>query len=309
MTQPHQKDFSAISISRQIDRIQAAFSISAREAALSTESDQKLRTVLSDASAAVTHLKTNGSLTKSRSSALYSRWVRLLNHKDQYRIHARFMQIFLQAFNENKKHPATLDLQLYPYSALLRYEHQAGVLKLRLQETVIRMPDGQIRELAQAIGSEDKTAVSRVLSAFMKNPRAQELLEYFNKDLPRQTAPTRTKGSFFNLDEVFERVNNTFFGGKLPKPALKWSAQANKRRMGAYNYRTDTVMINKALDRRKTPPQVIDFVMYHELLHKALGYKTSRSGRRQAHTAEFRKYEKSFPHYEEIEHYLNHLRV
>ena len=143
----------------------------------------------------------------------------------------------------------------------------------------------------------------------MQNPKSRELLDYFMEGLPHKLPSEKSKGSFFDLEAVFERINRDYFGGELEKPRLKWSAQANKRRMGTYNFQTDTIMINKALDCRKTPWQVVDFVMYHEMLHKALGYKTSRSGRRQAHTATFRTYERSFPNYAEIEHYLNHLKV
>ena len=62
-------------------------------------------------------------------------------------------------------------------------------------------------------------------------------------------------------------------------------------------------MINRGLDRSDVPAYVLDFVMYHELLHKALGVKTS-GARRVAHTKEFRDFEKRHPDYERAQAFI-----
>jgi hypothetical protein len=74
--------------------------------------------------------------------------------------------------------------------------------------------------------------------------------------------------------------------------------------MGHYNARTDAVMISRTLDDPRVPPFVLDYVMYHELLHKQLGTRMA-NGRRQAHFAEFRTAEKQFPLFEPANAFLN----
>lgn len=107
----------------------------------------------------------------------------------------------------------------------------------------------------------------------------------------------------FNLDEIFARVSQTYFGGKIAKPKLAWSARGAKYTMGKYNYTTDTLTINRRLNRPDTPEYVLEFLMYHELLHKALGYSVVND-RRRVHTPQFRKLEKKFARYREANDFL-----
>ncbi len=55
-------------------------------------------------------------------------------------------------------------------------------------------------------------------------------------------------------------------------------------------------MISRTLDYADVPAFVIDFVMYHELLHKKLGVAW-RNGRRAVHTPAFRREENRFEQY------------
>lgn len=118
-------------------------------------------------------------------------------------------------------------------------------------------------------------------------------------------SPTRRKDSF-DLEKLFDRVNRTCFGGQLAAPKMKWSARSSKSVMGKYNYTTDTLTINRLLNREDTPVYVIEFLIYHELLHKALGYQVINN-RRRVHTPNFRKLERAFPRYQEANEYLTSL--
>ena len=73
--------------------------------------------------------------------------------------------------------------------------------------------------------------------------------------------------------------------------------------MGKYNYTIDTLTINRRLNRADTPEYVLEFVMYHELLHKALGYSVVNN-RRRVHSPQFRKLEKAFARYREASDFL-----
>jgi hypothetical protein len=62
-------------------------------------------------------------------------------------------------------------------------------------------------------------------------------------------------------------------------------------------------MLSASLDDVNIPDYVLDFAMYHELLHKHLGYYT-RNNRRISHHAEFRELEAQFPQFERAQQYL-----
>ncbi|MFQ5463026.1 MAG: hypothetical protein ACE5E5_10420 [Phycisphaerae bacterium] len=99
-----------------------------------------------------------------------------------------------------------------------------------------------------------------------------------------------------NLDESFDGVNHRYFGGTMARPRLKWSRQFTGRKFGHYDAIHDTVMISCSLDCADVAPHVLDFVVYHELLHKKLG-SDWRHGRANAHTPEFRREERRFEQY------------
>ena len=70
---------------------------------------------------------------------------------------------------------------------------------------------------------------------------------------------------------------------------------------------TDTVMLSVTLDDAGVPDQVVDFVMYHELLHRVLGAPVV-DGRVRAHTPEFRRRERAFPDYDRARSWLDRQR-
>ena len=101
------------------------------------------------------------------------------------------------------------------------------------------------------------------------------------------------------LQESFQRVNRFYFDGMIEQPNL--IVKEGLRTLGTYEYGTDTLAITAAL-LEKT--RLLDYVMFHEILHKALKYK-SNAGRQHSHTTEFRKREQAYPHAELLEKELH----
>jgi hypothetical protein len=99
--------------------------------------------------------------------------------------------------------------------------------------------------------------------------------------------PEQAQGVFHDLSTAFERVRQSHFDGTINRPRLAWSRTFTGRKFGHYDRITDTVMISCSLDRADVPAIALDFVMYHELLHKKLGVSWS-GGRARAHTPEYR---------------------
>ncbi|MBD3304258.1 hypothetical protein GF343_03865 [Candidatus Woesearchaeota archaeon] len=103
------------------------------------------------------------------------------------------------------------------------------------------------------------------------------------------------------LEESFNRVNGRFFAGMMDLPNLVVSE--GLRALGHYDYGTDTVSITKHVLGHQ---DCLDYVMYHELLHKKHKFRT-KNGRSYHHTSEFRKKEKEFPGADEIEKKLSRI--
>ncbi len=305
----HRDNFSELSITAQMKFLQKTFLESAQKPVYTQSDDEHIWSLMETAKIAATNLETKGIVETSRSYTIYNRWIKFLHWDKQYRLHIFFLQKFLKGLNENHGlFQPLFDIQIYPFSVFLKYQESRKLISIQMQETVIGLADSQIRDLAHAISSHKKDHLNRICKTIQQQPQTEKITDFFYENLPVKSNVAKTDGKFFDLAEIFHKINNVFFNNTLQQPVIRWSARPNKCRMGTYNYQTDTIMINKALDQRNTPDYVIEFVMYHEMLHKALGYDQN-GDRRIAHTTKFRKLEKKFPNYEKAESFINRLSL
>lgn len=115
-----------------------------------------------------------------------------------------------------------------------------------------------------------------------------------------------TRGRTHDLVESFQRVNESYFNGLMAQPTLCWNQILTASKFGHYQPSRDTIMISVSLDSPGVPTSLLDFVMYHELLHKKHGVATI-NGRRVVHGPAFRADERLFQDWEEVEARLNQL--
>ncbi|MFH0939229.1 MAG: hypothetical protein V1899_08110 [Planctomycetota bacterium] len=104
-------------------------------------------------------------------------------------------------------------------------------------------------------------------------------------------------GQYHSLTQSFQRMNREYFQSQLTQPELCWSPARARRLLGSYQERRDRVIISQLFDSPHTPSYVLDYLMYHELLHKFLGIGRRDDGRRSLHNREFRLLERKFRDY------------
>ena len=236
---------------------------------------------------------------------LFSAWIRWLcdwEHYSLHLLHRRRLIGYLNRFLGVKR----FSLKIYPYSTrIYSIRTGAGIIEIRMHEAMDHMSDSECRNFAQYIAGHRWKDLKHLFRNYQDNtPEYMELFRLFREVKAVKAAENNTKGSFYDLEAVFQACNVRNFGGKMQRPrGLHWSARVNHSTMGSYNLREDTVMINRGLDSRKVPAYVLDFVMYHELLHKLLGIETSGS-RNRAHTPEFRKLEQAHPDHQRAQDFI-----
>ncbi len=132
-------------------------------------------------------------------------------------------------------------------------------------------------------------------------------IELYSSFLKKLSNYTRQEKSDPVLEESFNRVNEKYFQGFMARPNLAWGS-ASTRKLGSYEYTTDTIVISTIF---RNEQELLDYVMYHELLHKKLKFY-DKNGRSFHHTREFRELEKKFenPGIEKaLENYLKKHRL
>ena len=106
------------------------------------------------------------------------------------------------------------------------------------------------------------------------------------------------------LEESFDRVNKQYFYGMIEKPNLVWG-QKSVRKLGSYDYQADEISMSTIFKESDT--ELLDYVMYHEMLHKKHKFYHTKSGKSYHHTTAFRDEERKFAGYESMEKELTRL--
>ncbi len=127
-----------------------------------------------------------------------------------------------------------------------------------------------------------------------------ELYNNFIKNIPILTEKTKSDPV---LAESFYRVNQQFFFNQLEKPNLCWGT-SSKRKLASYNFHNDTITVSTIFEGSEE--KILDYLMYHELLHKYHKFK-HKNGRSFYHTKEFKDDENLFPDKPQLEKEINQI--
>lgn len=114
------------------------------------------------------------------------------------------------------------------------------------------------------------------------------------------------RGSHRDLRVVFEYVNSTYFRRAIANPTLAWTEESPAIRLGYYFGPLNLLAVNRVFDSERVPRYVLEFVVYHELLHH-IDAESGRRTRRVHHTKRFREQERRFSSWEDSERWLNKL--
>lgn len=90
-------------------------------------------------------------------------------------------------------------------------------------------------------------------------------------------------------------------------PILSWSKTESRRRFGHYDKDHGCIVISRVLDDPKVPVAVLDYVVYHELLHLLHPVQYGEGGRRGVHSKTFLTDEAKWPDQKECEAWLTRL--
>ena len=206
-----------------------------------------------------------------------------------------------------------IDVEYKPFaSANSDVRLDAGAIRVRISDLLESAPAPVTEALAHIL-----------LGKLYRRPAARQYLHryrlYLNrKDVRRQIgvvrktrgrkAHTGPEGSVHNLEQVFEELNQRYFGGMMARPALGWSHIRSRTRLGHFDPSHDMIVISRIFDDARAPRLALEYVMYHEMLH--LHYPVHHSGaRRCVHTPEFKAHEKLFPQFKEAKALLRRLTI
>jgi hypothetical protein len=246
------------------------------------------------------------SALETRSRQTYC-WLKFLSSGDNLASHLETLQRARDLIDECQPPPShPVHLHLIVMNALWRKRQYQNALVVKVNIGYIYADQDLWRALIQNAVSNRSSDNDHLISEYAASDDFSELLFEIESFASPPALPA--KGRAHDLDESFERVNKKYFDGRLAKPSLVWNRTLTMRKFGHYQPGRDTLMLSISLDDSRVPAFVIDFVMYHELLHKKHG-AASVNGRRQAHSPIFRADERLFTQFDEATHHLYQLAL
>lgn len=187
-------------------------------------------------------------------------------------------------------------------STMLHVRWHEDKTQVSLHRMFLHAPHKVQQALASYIRRDDEVIAPAVKAYIDKNVPT---LDHSHLLSPEQLI---TRGSTYNLKTLYNKINKRYFGSSLDLQ-ISWFGDANSRfsskcTLGLYYDVVKLVKIHRLLDNPSVPSYVIEYVIYHEMVHAVCPPFTYESGRKCIHTKDFKELESVFEHFEEARDWL-----
>lgn len=211
----------------------------------------------------------------------------------------------LRLLDDFARSDGRISVRLDHTGSLYRMERRSDSIRIVASEGFVGAPEAVLQSLISLAVPYARKRVARLrLREFSEGPAYAATLRQVEGS--GGAYRSRPGGLAYDLQDLFDRVNQEYFAGQLAAPRLLWSERVPSLEFGHFEPATDTVRLSRRLDSTAVPRFVLEHVMHHELLHRVLGAE-SRGGRRRYHSVRFRREEKRFTRYLEAEGFLEKL--
>lgn len=207
--------------------------------------------------------------------------------------------------------PPNFRVEFYPYSSLvITIRRRQDVFFVRLSDLLGRAPVDVLEGAAALL-------LARVYRRRTPRLLVKPYLEYARSDRTRtrissmrrsrvRLKHTAPQGKHYDLSALFDQLNQKYFANSLERPHIGWSTRGWRRQFGCYDPGPNQILLNRRMDVPGVPQFVVEYVLYHEMLH--VKHPTRRSGCSLiSHSPQFRAEEKRFDHFDPARKFLDRL--
>ena len=210
-------------------------------------------------------------------------------------------------YDKERKTPE-IEVVFYPYVGINHtIRVRKGRVYVRICDICRNMPPDVHRALARILVAKlysrrPPKQADQVYSDYINTPEIREKASDNRRQKGRKIV-TSSRGMVYDLEKIFNVLNLRYFRGRIPKPVLTWSTKKTFRILGHHDSHHNTIVISRSLDSKDIPPFVVDYIVFHEMLH--IEHPTKHvNGRRYNHTATFKRDEMKFEFYTEAERWI-----
>ena len=223
------------------------------------------------------------------------------------------LQLFEETYRELRPRAAIPELavEFFAFANITNtIRMREGKLFVRLSDILEGAPEPVLRAIAhillakmyrRPIEREHSTRYRRYVSGQDITRKAHLLRQMRGRK--RIESP---QGRTYNLEKIFEDLNQRFFYGLLARPRMSWSRDHARNRLGHYDPAHNAIVVSRVFDHPRVPGYAVEYIVYHEMLHLKHPVKL-RGSRRCVHSTEFQAEEKLFPHLDQARAFLTRL--
>ncbi len=173
--------------------------------------------------------------------------------------------------------------------------YHTGEVKLSLHRIFLKAPTPVIKSLVRFIKNPIEKHKKDIRIFIYKHSDEIE-----SKNSASRPTPVVTKGKYFNLSTIMGRINEKYFHNRLRvmvswgKAGIVMGKARSNIQFANFDANKNLIRVNPALDKRIVPEYFMEYIIFHEMLHKVVPPTISRSGRLCFHTKAFRQREREF---------------
>lgn len=207
--------------------------------------------------------------------------------------------------------PPHFQVDFYPYSSLvLTIRRREDIYQVRFSDLLRRAPMEVLEGAAALLLARvyRRRAPGALVQPYLLYARSGRTRGRISSMRSRRVRPRQTvlEGEHHDLASLFDRLNQKYFAGDLTRPHIGWSMRGWRRQFGCYDPGPNQIILNRRMDRPGIPQFVVEYVLYHEMLH--VKHPTRRSGCSLiSHSPEFRAEEKRFEQFGVARKFLDRL--
>jgi hypothetical protein len=180
-------------------------------------------------------------------------------------------------------------------STMLSVKWDPDCTKVSLHRMFLKAPKDVMEDLAFYLRRKDKEAASAV-NAFIDG-----MLPGLDYSHQLDRSRLYFQGNVYNLQKIYNRLNTDYFRSQLSL-SITWFGKTGQRSrsrviFGLYHDPLKLIKINRMLDSPSFPDYLVDYIVYHEMVHHVCPSYFDQNGQHHIHTKEFKKRESRFRYF------------
>jgi predicted metal-dependent hydrolase len=222
-------------------------------------------------------------------------------------------QIFEQAYRDLRPDADLpgLKVEFFPFTSIKNtIRMREGKLLVRLSDLLEGAPAPVLKAIAHILLAKmyrrpiDREAAARYRKYVSSHhvSRKAHLVRRMRGRKHLDSAQGRT----YDLEALFEDLNQRFFHGLMARPQMTWSRDHARNSLGHYDPAHNAIVVSRIFDHPRVPRFAVEYIVYHEMLHLKHPVRL-RGSRRCVHSADFQAEEKLFPQLDEVKQFLRNL--